>query len=174
MKNKILAIALAVLAPGFAAALPLLVSFVTNENNVLVYCPPADAAGCERIIAAVGGGAKAYDGNGGTIDLRSADLSAYTALIVPSLADGDGSQPYGLLRDEAVAAHLGESLLGRRVFWSGAPDLGSDNRDAKDALLARLATYASSNHVNVGKPGLVVLLDRSSANRSRSPRTASM
>jgi hypothetical protein len=133
------------------------------SQQVLVYCPPSDTAGCETIAAALGNATKAYNGTNGTVDLGSADLSGYAVLVIPSLADYDGATPYALLRDPAVASHLRKSVLGRRAFWSGAPDQGTTNREAKNALLSRLASWAGANHVDVGAPGLLVLQDASSS-----------
>jgi hypothetical protein len=136
----------------------------TYSQKVLVYCPPTDTAGCETIISALGNADRGYDGTNGTVDLRS-DLSSYAVLVIPSLADDGDVAPYALLRDADVAAHLRQSVLGRRAFWSGTPDQGSTNRDAKNALLVRLAQWAGANHVDVGSPGLVVLQDGSVSNR---------
>ncbi len=71
-----------------------LVPSVARAQQALVYCPiNLDRAGCDAIVAALSAGSgypggvdRAYDGTGGTVDLRSADLSAYRVFVVPSLA----------------------------------------------------------------------------------------
>ena len=163
--KKSLAIALALITPALTFAVPTILPLFQTSGTALVDCPPSDATGCDNIMATVSNAERAYDGSNSTVDLRSADLSSYKVLIIPSLADDSDNQPYALLRDAAVAANLRKSLMGRRVFWSGAPDLGSENREAKNGLLGRLVSYASSNFDQAAAPGLVVLLDRSSANR---------
>src|SRR5919108_4120421 len=135
---------------------------LASAQRPLVYCPVGiDETGCSAVINALGGADRAYDGSMGTVDLRTADLGAYTVLIIPSLADDGSSRPYGLLRDAEVSARLRILLLGRRVFWSGTPDLGSSSRADKDALIQRLAAWAGGNHEVVRAPGLLVLQDRS-------------
>jgi hypothetical protein len=46
-------------------------------------------------------------------------------------------------------------------MWSGTPDQGSTNREAKDALLRNLASWAKANYATVKGPGLVALQDGS-------------
>jgi hypothetical protein len=152
-----------------AAALALVIALgvsadaFTFSQRVLVYCPPGDTSGCDAIVAALGNADKGYDGNNGTVDLATADLSSYAVLVIPSLADDGDVTPYARLRDSAVAAHLRKSVLGRRAFWSGTPDQGTSNREAKNALLTRLSDWAGGNHTAVGAPGLLVLQDVSTS-----------
>jgi hypothetical protein len=157
-------IAAAVAASALVAVAGLTASAFTYSQKVVVYCPPSDASGCETIVAALGNADRGYDGTNGTVDLRG-DLSGYAVLVIPSLADVGDVAPYALLRDAEVAQHLRQSVLGRRAFWSGTPDQGSSNRDAKNALISRLAEWAGANHVDVGSPGLVVLQDGSLSKR---------
>src|SRR5947208_10841628 len=85
---------------------------VAGAQKALVYCPVAvDRAGCDAIVTALtgsysGGIDRGYDGTGGTVDLRSADLFSYSVFLVPSLADDASSHPYALLRDSVVVEHL--------------------------------------------------------------------
>src|SRR5687768_4132674 len=147
-----------------AAALAglLAVPAFASAQRPLVYCSVGiDETGCSAVVNALGDADRAYDGSMGTVDLRTADLGAYSVLVIPSLADDGASQPYALLRDAQVADRLRGLLLGRRVFWSGTPDLGSAARADKDALLRRLAGWAAANHAAVNAPGLLVLQDRS-------------
>src|SRR5437016_502860 len=103
-----LALGLAVV-PGGAAA-----------QRALVYCPiNLDRAGCDTVVAVLAGGSaypggvdRGYDGTGETVDLRSADLFAYSVFVVPSLADDSTSQPYAFLRDSLVVEHLRAALIG--------------------------------------------------------------
>src|SRR5687767_7964554 len=160
MKKKFSAIGLALLT---LVGIGLSARATTFSQKALVYCPPSDSSGCEIVIAALQNADRGYDGSNGTIDLRSADLSVYAVLVIPSFADNGDVRPYSLLRDSVVSAHLRASILGRRVFYSGTPDQGSSNRDAKNALMVRLAEWAGGNHVTVGAPGLVVLQDGSTS-----------
>jgi uncharacterized repeat protein (TIGR01451 family) len=136
----------------------------------LVYCPVSiDATGCGPIVTALttdpspfpDGVETAYDGSSGTVDLATADLSAYAVLVVPSLADGAGAEPYGLLRDQQIVGRLSSAFNGRNAVWSGTPDHGSTNREAKDALLRNLAGWARGDAVAGRGPGIVVLQDNS-------------
>ena len=154
---------IAALAGGFGQALHVLGS---GASKALVYCPVGiDATGCSRIVAALsgaegpfpGGVDRGYDGTGGTIDLRTADLSPYAVFVVPSLADDAALRPYALLRESAVAYRLSRALRGRFVTWSGTPDQGSPNRDQKDRLLRNLASWSSEGE----GAGLLVLQDHS-------------
>jgi hypothetical protein len=141
-----------------------------QAQKALVYCPVGiDASGCNAIVTAlnasptsfpdgVDGG---YDGSQGTVDLATADLSAYAVFVVPSLADGAGTQPYGLLRDATIAARLQAAFMGRVAVWSGTPDVGSTNRSAKDGLIRNLAKWAKPDSAGTHGPGVVVLQDNS-------------
>jgi uncharacterized repeat protein (TIGR01451 family) len=139
----------------------------------LVYCPVSiDATGCGPIVTALtssfpDGVETAYDGSSSTVDLATADLSAYAVLVVPSLADGAGVEPYGLLRDPAIAARLSAAFTGRSAVWSGTPDHGSTNRAAKDALLRNLAGWAKADAAAGRGAGIVVLQDNSDDAASR-------
>jgi hypothetical protein len=53
------------------------------------------------------------------------------------------------------------ALLGRRALWSGAPDQGTTNRAAKDALLGNLARWSAGNYATTRGPGLLALQDLS-------------
>src|SRR3954468_23485505 len=85
-----------------------------GAQKALVYCPPSDAAGCDNVVAALaatggpfGSGVdRGYDGNGGTVNLATVDLSQYNAFVVPSLSDDSSSTPYALLRNTTIAARL--------------------------------------------------------------------
>lgn len=166
---------LSTVAMTIAAALGIAVHAPASPfRKALVYCPLSiDAAGCNIIVAALSapdgpfpdGVDRAYDGTGGTIDLVTADLSGYSALIVPSLADNGPTRPYDLLRDSLVARRLAQSV-GRVAVWSGTPDQGSANRAEKDALLRNLAAWASVRDSSVRdssvtRMGVVVLQDHS-------------
>src|SRR3982751_3373678 len=111
-----------------------------HAQKALVYCPVGiDATGCGRIVDALTpkfpeGVDKGFDGSSGTIDLKKADLQHYAVVVVPSLADNDGAKPYALLRDIAPACRM--AINGRVAVYSGAPDQGAANRDAKNALIA--------------------------------------
>ena len=152
-----LALGLAVV-PGGAAA-----------QRALVYCPiNLDRAGCDTVVAVLAGGSaypggvdRGYDGTGETVDLRSADLFAYSVFVVPSLADDSTSQPYALLRDSLVVEHLRAALIGGVAVWSGTPDQGSTDRAAKDQLIQNLAQWAGASYAAAHGPGLVALLDLS-------------
>jgi Big-like domain-containing protein/PKD domain-containing protein len=139
----------------------------------LVYCPVSvDATGCGPIVTAIApdfpdGVETAFDGSSGTIDLATADLSAYAVLVVPSLADGAGAEPYRLLRDGAIAGRLSPAFNGRNAVWSGTPDHGTTNRAAKDALLRNLAGWARSDAAAGRGPGIVVLQDNSDDGAAR-------
>ena len=90
---------------------------VAFAQKALVYCPTADQSGCNAIVTALAaaypdGVDRAYDGTGGTLDLRTLDHSAYSVFVVPSLADDATNQPYALLRDPAVVEHLRTALIG--------------------------------------------------------------
>ncbi|MDQ3997915.1 MAG: MBG domain-containing protein [Gemmatimonadota bacterium] len=134
--------------------------------KALVYCPVGvDATGCERVITALAdmfaGVDRGYDGTSGTLDLRTADINHYAVILVPSLADGAEAKPYALLRDAAVAPRLKSVLTGRVAVWSGTPDQGDANRDAKNTLIRNLATWASGPYATSGVTGAVVLQDLS-------------
>src|SRR5687767_1364476 len=81
-----------------------------EAQKALVYCPVGiDAVGCTNISTSIagqftGGVDKGFDGSSGTVDLATADLSQYSVIVVPSLADGADLQPYALLRNAAIAA----------------------------------------------------------------------
>src|SRR6266498_3034747 len=146
-----------------------LVPSVARAQQALVYCPiNLDRAGCDAIVAALSAGSgypggvdRAYDGTGGTVDLRSADLSAYRVFVVPSLADDAEHQPYRLLREPLVAEHLHAALIGGLAVWSGTPDQGIANRAEKDQLIRNLAQWAGASYAAATGPGLVALLDLS-------------
>src|SRR5688500_9637235 len=125
----------------------LTVPSLASSERPLVYCPVgSDETCCSAVVNALGEADRAFDGSMGTVDLRTADLGGYTVLVIPSLADDGTNHPYALLRDAQVADRLRGLLLGRRVFWSGTPDLGSAARADKDALIQRLAGWAAGNH----------------------------
>src|SRR5690242_19192385 len=114
------------IGPGVCALIPAPASPLAQ--NAPVYCPVAiDSAGCTAIVAAPGSDATLYpggidrghDGTSGTVDLATADLSGYSVLLVPSLADDPTAQPYALLRNPAVAARLKAAFTGRVAVWSG-------------------------------------------------------
>ncbi|HMH55573.1 MAG TPA: hypothetical protein VK535_04870, partial [Gemmatimonadales bacterium] len=160
------------LALTVASGLAFLPSVVQAQKG-LVYCPVSvDATGCGPIVTAIApafpdGVETAFDGSSGTIDLATADLSAYAVLVVPSLADGAGAEPYRLLRDGAIAGRLSPAFNGRNAVWSGTPDHGSTSRAAKDALLRNLAGWARSDAAAGRGPGIVVLQDNSDDGASR-------
>ncbi len=141
-----------------------------QAQKALVYCPVGiDASGCNAIVTAlnasptsfpdgVDGG---YDGTQGTVDLATADLSGYAVFVVPSLADGAGTQPYALLRDATIAARVQAAFMGRVAVWSGTPDVGSTNRSAKDGLIRNLASWAKPDAAGTHGPGVVALQDNS-------------
>ncbi|GLC23682.1 MBG domain-containing protein [Roseisolibacter agri] len=143
-------------------------------QKALVYCPTDEVETCGNVVAALSstgaypeGVDKAYDGSNGTVDLRTADLFAYTLFVVPSLSDDEEGTPLALLRDATVAGRLKLALLGRRAFYSGTPDLGATNRLAKNALIVNLARWAGANFDAVRGPGLVVLQDNSDVEATR-------
>ncbi|HEV2735227.1 MAG TPA: hypothetical protein VGV85_10350, partial [Longimicrobiaceae bacterium] len=137
-----------------------------SAQKALVYCPVGiDATGCSSAAAALGGSFpggvdRGYDGTAGTLDLRTADLAGYSLVVVPSLSDNPGKAPYGLLRTPQVAERLAAALTGRVAVWSGTPDQGKGNREAKNALLRNLAAHAVGDG---GGPALLVLQDASAA-----------
>ncbi|HEX2191283.1 MAG TPA: MBG domain-containing protein [Longimicrobiaceae bacterium] len=151
-------------APGEAAA----------QEKALVYCPAADAAGCARVVAALGGAGwqprRAYDGTtvGGeaTLDLRAPglDLTEYRLLVVPGHSDhNQGSQqvrPYDVLRNASAKANLVRVLTGRALLYSGTPDQGTQDEAKKVGLIQRAAAWAGTG----SSTGLVVLYDASTAN----------
>src|SRR5690349_292634 len=152
------------------AAVPLGV----QAQKALVYCPVnVDATGCNTIVTALTGPAyplgvdRGYDGTGGTVDLKTVDLFAYSVFVVPSLADGATSQPYAKLREVEVVEHLKAALIGRIAMWSGSPDQGATNRAMKDALIQNLAGYAGGAFAAARGPGLVALLDASASATAR-------
>src|SRR5438034_6034137 len=138
-------------------------------QSALVYCPVnLDRAGCDTVVAVLAGGSayrggvdRGYDGTGETVDLRSADLFAYSVFVVPSLADDSPGQPYAFLRDSLVVEHLRAALIGGIAAWSGTPDQGTTNRAEKDQLIQNLAQWAGANYAAAHGPGLVALLDLS-------------
>jgi hypothetical protein len=152
-------------------ALALACGFVLSASGAaaqkaLVYCPAGiDVAGCGNVAGALAsafpaGVDRGYDGSAGTVDLRAADLGGYSLVVVPSLSDNPNSRPYGLLRDAEVAGRLAGVLTGRVAVWSGTPDQGRGNRDAKNTLIRNLAAYAAEG-AEAGIPGLLVLQDAS-------------
>ena len=153
---------------AFAAALALAASTnVAHAQKALVYCPVSiDASGCGRIVDALAsrfpdGVERGYDGTSGTVDLRKADLQHYAVFVVPSLADNDATKPYALLRELAPALRM--AINGRVAVYSGAPDQGAMNRDAKNELIGDLTTWAANGHTfKTGLVGLVAFLDLSS------------
>src|ERR1051326_7577064 len=147
---------------------------VAFAQKALVYCPTADQSGCNVIVNALssgggypGGVDKAYDGTGGTLDLRTLDHSVYSVFVVPSLADDATTQPYALLRDPAVVEHLKTALIGGIAVWSGFPDQGTTNRTSKDQLIRNLAQWAGASYAEAHGPGLVALLDLSEVEGAR-------
>src|SRR5213592_3472274 len=156
------------LAAGLALGLAI-VPRGAAAQRALVYCPiNLDRAGCDTVVAVLAGGSaypggvdRGYDGTGETVDLRSADLFAYSVFVVPSLADDSTSQPYAFLRDSLVVEHLRAALIGGLAVWSGTPDQGTTNRAAADQLIQNLAQWAGANYAAAHGPGLVALLDLS-------------
>ena len=138
--------------------------------RALVYCPPVDAVGCNRIVDVLTGAAglpgtfaqvdRGYDGRDGTVDLRTADLNHYAVFVIPSLADGAASQPYAFLRSYRVTSRLKAHLIGRVAAWSGTPDQGEASTE-KTQLLRNLASWASAPFAAVGVTGVVALQDHS-------------
>src|SRR6266704_5088530 len=163
-----------VLTAGLALGLFVLPG-AASAQQALVYCPiNLDRTGCDAIVTALSGGSaypggvdRGYDGTGGTVDLRSAELFAYTVFVVPSLADDSTSQPYGLLRDSLVVEHLRAALIGGLAVWSGTPDQGTTNRAEKDKLIQNLAQWAGASYAAAKGPGLVALLDLSQNESAR-------
>ncbi len=158
-----------VAADGSSVAPPSSPAPPSAAAKAMVYCPVAvDGPACDNIVAALTASGtpfatvdRAYDGTGGTLDLRSADLGGYAVMVVPSLADGAGATPYAMLRDPAVASRLKPLLVGPVAVWSGTPDLGSTNVAQKSTLVMNLARWASAQHATSGLEGLVVLQDAS-------------
>ncbi|HEX8274376.1 MAG TPA: hypothetical protein VF615_17190 [Longimicrobiaceae bacterium] len=159
------------ISPLARCALALACGFVLSASGAaaqkaLVYCPAGiDVAGCGNVAGALAsafpaGVDRGYDGSAGTVDLRTADLGGYSLVVVPSLSDNPNSRPYGLLRDAEVAGRLAGVLTGRVAVWSGTPDQGRGNRDAKNTLIRNLAAYAAEG-AEAGIPGLLVLQDAS-------------
>ena len=142
-------------------------------QKALVYCPPQDQTGCTAVVTALtgsgypGGVDRAYDGTGGTVDIRTVDLFGYSVFVVPSLADDATSQPYAFLRDAQVQEHLRAALIGGLAVWSGTPDQGSSNRAGKDQLIRNLAGWAGASYAQAHGPGLVALLDLSETEGAR-------
>ncbi|HEX8696613.1 MAG TPA: MBG domain-containing protein, partial [Longimicrobium sp.] len=163
---------LTALAAAAACALALAPAAALAQR-ALVYCPVGiDEGGCAAAAAALAsrfpdGVDRGYDGSGGTVDLVTADLWQYAVLVVPSLADNASTRPYALLRRADVAERLGDAVMGRVAVWSGTPDLGSANREPKDALLRNLAGWAAGSYAAVKGPGIVALLDLSDEVTSR-------
>src|SRR5437763_2846315 len=162
------------LTAGLAVGL-LVVPGIAAAQRALVYCPiNLDRAGCDAIVTALSSGSaypggvdRGYDGTGGTVDLRSADLFAYSVFVVPSLADDSTSQPYAFLRDSLVVEHLRAALIGGIAAWSGTPDQGTTNRAEKDQLIQNLAQWAGASYAAAHGPGLVALLDLSENQTAR-------
>ena len=145
---------------------------VAFAQKALVYCPTADQSGCNVIVNALStaypdGVDRAYDGTGGTLDLRTLDHSVYSVFVVPSLADDATTQPYAFLRDSAVVEHLRSALIGGLAVWSGFPDQGTANRESKDQLIRNLAAWAGKDYATAKGPGLVALLDLSEVEGAR-------
>jgi hypothetical protein len=135
-------------------------------QKALVYCPvEVDDTGCNVIVGALSGTFaavdKGYNGTAGTVDLATADLTEYAVAVIPSLSDNATSSPYGLLRDDAIAARLRGAFTGRVAIWSGTPDQGRGNREAKNTLLRSLARYAAELSDTRDVPGLLILQDAS-------------
>lgn len=138
-----------------------------HAQKALVYCPIGiDVAGCTNLVAALqpvfpSGVDRGYDGSGGTVDLRTANLWDYALIAIPSLATTGGATPYAVLSDTAMGSRLHDAVLGRIALWSGTPDLGSPNGTQKDTLIQNLAKWASSGYAAVKGPGLVAFQDMS-------------
>src|ERR1041385_3703011 len=118
----------ALAAAALAVGAPPTTAQAQNPNKALVYCPVGiDVTGCDRIIAGLSGRFgtidRGYDGSGGTVDIGKGDLQPSSVFIVPSLADGDASKPYAVLR--AAAPKLRMALTGRVAVYSGSPDQGT-------------------------------------------------
>jgi hypothetical protein len=164
------------LAPLVAAVGLLFCPAGLQAQRALVYCPVTiDATGCNAVVAALGadpspfpGGVDTgFDGTSGTVDLASGDLSGYSVLVIPSLADGGGAAPYALLRDATVGPRVRSVFVGRLAAWSGSPDIGTTNRAAKNGLIRNLAVFARADSANTHGPGLVVLQDNSDDGAAR-------
>ena len=162
LSARLAAVAAALALIAFPSAL--------HAQKALVYCPVGiDATGCNAVVAALvgdavrfpGGADAGYDGTQGTVDLATADFSAYAVLVVPSLADGAGLQPYSLLRNGTMAGRIQAGFMGRVAVWSGTPDVGSTSRSAKDELIRNLAAWARSDAAGTHGPGVVALQDNS-------------
>ncbi|HEX8692646.1 MAG TPA: Ig-like domain-containing protein, partial [Longimicrobium sp.] len=155
--------AAALLAAVFAA--PLLASGLAAQK-ALVVCPPADAAGCDRVaqqlaLATTTGSTLAFPGGVDKryTELRTmtlAQLQQYAAVFVPSLANA----PYDLLREPGVQTRLAQVLTGRVAVWSGTPDRGtiSGTSAGKLTLIQNLGRWAAGQWGD-GLTGLVVLQD---------------
>jgi hypothetical protein len=139
---------------------------VSSAQKALVYCPPVDVTGCDNVVAALaatggpfpGGVDRGYDGNAGSVNLASVDLSQYSAFVVPSLSDDSSSTPYALLRNAIIASRL-NAVLGRVALWSGTPDIGSTNAALKETLLRNLAAWVGTGGTAPRSLGLVALQD---------------
>jgi hypothetical protein len=154
-------------------AIPFVVFFALRADaqapaspRALVYCPvPIDATGCDRIVTALAASFtvvdRGYDGRPGTVDLASVNLDAYAVFVVPSLADDAGVEPYSVIRNAPVASRLKGAFTGRVAVWSGTPDQGEANREAKNTLLRNLAGWAAARFATSGARGIVVLQDHS-------------
>ena len=141
-----------------------------SAQKAAIYC--AEATGCGNVANALsgsfpGGVDRVFNGTNSTLDIRTVDMSQYAVFFVPSLADNGSRQPYALLRDATVAAKLSAALTGRAAVWSGTPDQGKANRDAKDQLIRNLAQYAAAEYATTKAPGLVVLQDASATMTAR-------
>jgi opacity protein-like surface antigen len=98
---------------GVAATLALVATpSLARAHKALVYCPIGiDVAGCTNLVAALqpvfpSGVDRGYDGSGGTVDLRTADLWSYSVIAIPSLATSGGATPYAVLSDTALGSRL--------------------------------------------------------------------
>src|SRR5439155_23125195 len=108
-----------VLTAGLALGLSVLPG-AASAQQALVYCPiNLDRTGCDAIVTALtagsaypGGVGRGYDGTGGTVDVRSAEVFAHTVFVVPSLADDSTNQPFRLLRDPLAVDPLPAALIG--------------------------------------------------------------
>lgn len=154
-----------------AAMFAVIATFATpslvRAQKALVYCPIGiDVAGCTNLVAALqpvflSGVDRGYDGSGGTVDLRTANLWGYSLIAIPSLATTGGATPYAVLSDTATGSRLHDAVLGRVALWSGTPDLGSPNGTQKDTLIQNLGKWAAASFGSVKGPGLVVFQDMS-------------
>ena len=79
----------ALLRAGLALGLTTLPALAFAQK-ALVYCPPQDQTGCNAVVTALtgsgypGGVDRAYDGSGGTVDIRTVDLFGYSVFVVPA------------------------------------------------------------------------------------------